>query len=324
MKHFFSKYGFTVLGALVVCALLVMVSPLGKQIGDGIKGQADSLGTVASTTIEGVGVPSTLGYKPKDVVEIGGKNYVVLQDRGSNRYLVMDINGIGNREYNTDNNGQDPNKCKYDSTSDSWLTDTCNNQYEGSDIDEYLNGEYYESLSQDVKDAIVEANIQQNYYKHTYTNPNYKWIDEGDQTYNGCNKTTCVLQPDGTWKPWNQHTPVKGEVGAYKLANVGNTDNFGNATNTISRKVFLPSINEVTSIVNVNDQWEMDKFLRNENGAYIHMLFRDSRDSSRTHAVSGHYSSRSLYGSHVRYMSIMVRPAYVIDLEAYQSSQTIN
>ena len=321
MKHFFSKYGFTVLGALVVCALLVMVSPLGKQIGNGIKGQADSLGAVASTTIEGVGVPSTLGYKPKDIVKIGGKNYVILQDRGSNRYLVMDINGIGKREYNTDNNGQDPNKCKYDSTSGGWLTDTCNNQYEGSDIDVYLNGEYYESLPQDVKDAIVEVNIQQNYYAHTYTNPNYKWVGKDDQNYNGCNNTACVLQSNGIWKPRNQHTPVKGEVGAYKFTNKGNTDNFGNAANTISRKVFLPSIKEVSSIVNVNDQWEMDRFLRNENRAYMYMWFRDSRDSSRANAMSGLYNFRSVHSNYVRNTSFTVRPAYVIDFEAYQSSQ---
>ena len=318
MKHFFSKYGFTVLGALAVCALLVMVSPLGKQIGNGIKGQADSLGAVASTTIEGVGVPSTLGYKPKDIVKIGGKNYVILQDRGSNRYLVMDINGIGTREYNTDNNGQDPNKCGF--IDGQWKTDTCNNQYEGSDIDEYLNGEYYKSLPQDVKDAIVEVNIQQNYYKHAYTNPNYKWVDKGDQNYNGCNNTACVLQTNGKWIPWNQHTPVKGEVGAYKFTNKGNTDNFGNTAHTISRKVFLPSINEISSIVNVNDQWEMDRFLRNENGAYMYMWFRDSRDSSRTHAMNSSYHNRSLNNDIVRYTHITVRPAYVIDLEAYQSS----
>ena len=314
MKHFFSKYGFTVLGALVVCALLVMVSPLGKQIGNGIKGQADSLGTVASTTIEGVGVPSTLGYKPKDVVEIGGKNYVVLQDRGSNRYLVMDINGIGNREFNTDGNGQDPNKCRYDSASGSWKYETCNNQYEGSNIDQYLNGEYYNSLPQEIKEAIVDTTIQQNYYAHVSSNPNYKWINKGDMSYDGCNNAACVLRPNGKWIPWNQHTPVKGEMGAYKFTNKGNTDNFGNTANTISRKVFLPSINEISSIVNVNDQWEMDRFLRNENGAYMYMWFRDSRGSSRAYAMSGYCNYRSLYYSVVRNTNITVRPAYVIDL----------
>ncbi len=235
---------------------------------------------------------------------------------------MMDINGIGNREYNTDNNGQDPNKCKYDSNSGSWLTDTCNNQYEGSDIDEYLSGEYYDSLPQDIKDAIVEVNIQQNYYAHTYSNPNYKWVAKGDQNYNGCNNTACVLQSNGTWKPWDQHTPVKGEAGAYKFTNKGNTDNFGNTANTISRKVFLPSINEISSIVNVNDQWEMDRFLRKENGSYMYIWFRDSLNSSRAGAMGGFYNNRSVDYSFVRITSITARPTFVINLEAYQSSQT--
>lgn len=321
MKKIFENYGFIALVSIAVLILITVANPIGKTIEGNMKTTISSLAGSVTNQLDEVTFPSTLGYKPKDVVEIGGKNYVVLQDRGSNRYLVMDINGIGNREYNTDGNGQDPNKCRYDSASGSWKYETCNNQYEGSNIDQYLNGEYYNSLPQEIKEAIVDTTIQQNYYAHVSSNPNYKWVNKGDMSYDGCNNTACVLQTNGKWIPWNQHTPLKGEVGAYKFTNKGNTDNFGNTANTISRKVFLPSINEISSIVNVNDQWEMDRFLRNENGAYMYMWFRDSRDSSRAHAMYGLYDDRSLNNDVVRDTVIAVRPAYVIDLEAYQSSQ---
>ncbi len=65
MKHFFSKYGFTVLGALVVCALLVMVSPLGKQIGNGIKGQADAFTDVTTSGLDSVVFHQPLGISRK-------------------------------------------------------------------------------------------------------------------------------------------------------------------------------------------------------------------------------------------------------------------
>lgn len=58
----------------------------------------------------------------------------------------------------------------------------------------------------------------------------------------------------------------------------------------------------------------MDKFLRNENGNYMYMWFRDSRDSSRAYAMHGHYYLRSLNSIIVRDTSIAVRPAFVIDL----------
>lgn len=51
MKDFFSEYGFVILAALVVVALLVMVSPLGTQIKAAIEGLTTQFTTLGNNAI---------------------------------------------------------------------------------------------------------------------------------------------------------------------------------------------------------------------------------------------------------------------------------
>lgn len=247
--------------------------------------------------------PSTLGLKPNDTITIEGRKYVVLEDKNSNQYLVMDINGVGNKEFNINRNGQDPNQCGY--INGIFSNKTCNNQYENSNLDFYLENEYYNSLS--FKDAIVEQSIIQNSYEKTYTNPDFIWVGKDNPYYNGCHNTFCIKQSDGTWISWDKYTPVKGKTGAYnfkKRKTVGNT---------LTRKIFVPSVEEILEIVDVNDQYEINKFLCNS-GKCIHMWLRDNVVDNDSRLLDVHLKSSSLSNPTLRETYIAVRPTFVIDL----------
>lgn len=112
----------------------------------------------------------------------------------------------------------------------------------------------------------MEQDIQQNFYRHIWSNPNYKILSENDPEYSECNGDVCVKQSNGTWIFWNKHSPIKGEAGCYKYTNKGFKRQDGYTSNAIKRKVFLPSIEEISLVTNVNDQYQMDKFLHNSSG----------------------------------------------------------
>lgn len=78
-----------------------------------------------------------------------------------------------------------------------------------------------------------------------------------------------------------------------------------------TRKVFLPSAKELLNVVNVNNQKEMETFLKDSNGNSYHMWLRDKFDS---YALYANYYNRSLNYFYVSNTYISVRPAFVLDL----------
>lgn len=94
---------------------------------------------------------------PGTVLDIEGTKYVVLEERGDNQALVMTASSIGNRRFNssTRSDGQNPST------------------YEGSEIDNYLENDWYNSLSSTMKSAIQPTSIKQASYA-TYSGPDSK------------------------------------------------------------------------------------------------------------------------------------------------------
>lgn len=108
----------------------------GGSTSGGAGGSESSGGTVTT--------PSEL-----KTLDIEGTKYVVLEERENNQALVMTASSIGNRAFQSDVRSDDQNK----------------NTYEGSEIDNYLENDWYNSLSSTMKGAIQATNIKQVSYE---------------------------------------------------------------------------------------------------------------------------------------------------------------
>lgn len=86
-------------------------------------------------------------------LDIEGTKYVVLEERKNNQALVMTASGIGNKKFQA-----------FISSYDRRPDGQYNNTYEGSEIDNYLENDWYNSLSSTMKTAIQSTNIKQASY----------------------------------------------------------------------------------------------------------------------------------------------------------------
>lgn len=118
-------------------------TPEGSTSG-GTGGSESSGGTVTN--------PSEL-----KTLDIEGTKYVVLEERENNQALVMTASSIGNKAFQ----------------STARLDGQNQNTYEGSEIDNYLESDWYNSLSSTMKAAIQTTSIKQASYA-TATDPDSK------------------------------------------------------------------------------------------------------------------------------------------------------
>lgn len=118
---------------------------VGDKNGGTTSGGSTSGGTGGSESSGGtVTTPSEL-----KTLDIEGTKYVVLEERENNQALVMTASSIGEREFQSAYSRPDVQN---------------NNTYEGSEIDNYLENEWYNGLSSTMKAAIQATNIKQTSY----------------------------------------------------------------------------------------------------------------------------------------------------------------
>ena len=98
--------------------------------------------------------------------------------------------------------------------------------------------------------------------------------------------------------------------------------------NTISRHVFLPNVEEVSNLVDLNNANKIFSFMKGTNNSLNHMWFRDSSSSSPRNAMILYRNNCSMdNGSHaVTRTWIGVRPTFVVDLSKidYTVTGTVN
>lgn len=158
MKGFLQEYGIIMVVVAVVLGMLAFgKTGYAKSIQNAILGSADHI------VETGEGVTKGSDVKSSDFFNIEGKEYIVLEKQGNNQALVMTADSIGDKQFQSD----------FD-----WNTylrpDGQNaNTYEGSKIDNYLENEWYNSLSSTMKTAIQPTNIKQVSYTN-YTDPDSK------------------------------------------------------------------------------------------------------------------------------------------------------
>ena len=149
MKGFLEEYGLIiVVVAVILLMLLFGKSGYAKSIQDAILGSADHI------VETGEGVTKGSDVKSSDFLNIEGTKYVVLEKQGNNQALVMTASSIGKRNLQS----------KYDSNTGLRPDGQNSNTYEGSEIDNYLENDWYNSLSSTMKAAIQSTNIKQASY----------------------------------------------------------------------------------------------------------------------------------------------------------------
>ena len=184
MKGFLQEYGnIIVVVAVILLMLLFGKTGFAKNIQDAILGSANHIvETGESVTDKETG----------DVLEIGGQKYIVISKKDKDTYLVISENCIGNMQYqpNQDNNGNYYNIGEFNENDlpEKRYDGQNSNVYEGSYIDKYLESTYYNSLPEDLKEAIVATPIKQEAYYYTEKNNKWDYLTE----------TSTPVSPDGT------------------------------------------------------------------------------------------------------------------------------
>lgn len=126
----------------------------GGSTSGGAGGSESSGGTVTT--------PSEL-----KTLDIEGTKYVVLEERENNQALVMTASNIGKKSF----------QANYDRNTYLRPDGQNANTYEGSEIDNYLENEWYNNLSSTMKTAIQATNIKQASYDY--------YLNKQETGYNG-------------------------------------------------------------------------------------------------------------------------------------------
>jgi hypothetical protein len=223
----------------------------------------DKNGGTTSGTVE--------SYSAGDTLDIEGTKYIVLEQKENNQALVMTASSIGERAFQS-------------KTRDDGIDIRT---YEGSEIDNYLENDWYNNLSPTMKNAIQMTDINQIGY--------YDIMNVGKYS----SLISQVSVPDPTDPdPSSPSEPIHKEDKIY---------------NKISRHVYLPSIADIGNVVELNNLTSIRKFL---NGTSFW-----TRDHSRPTPISN-----NVYAFNADSMNMMmlentqtmtltgVRPAFVIDL----------
>lgn len=262
------------------------------------------------------------GYATGTVLEIEGMKFIVMSQTDDDTYMLIDGESLGNMQYqpNVDSDGN-YKVGTYETPDEKRPDGQYSNTYEGSYIDNYLENTWYKQLPEKLQKAILATDIKQAAYNNTSPNPKWRWFDpnggsNGDWYYN--EGTT----ENPKWVIWYKANIPDDAQGAYPLNCWKYSEKgYNNTTyNTISRHVFLPSVEELSNLVDLNNANKVYNFLKGTNNSLYHMWFRDSNSSSPRYALGLTYYDRSLSHDNVTNPWIGVRPAFTVDLSTVSVS----
>lgn len=314
MKSFFENYGFVILSAIVIIILIGISTPIGTLVRENISHIVDSFGNKTSQRLDYV----MRELHPKDVITIAGRKLTIMENLGDDKYLVMAEVVKDTQKFNFcsgDNVDKKPNGDE---------TGTCAgkkaNKYKGSNIDKYLNNNYYEALPETIKNAIIEKEVIQYRYHEGLNRKENKDSNESDYWYGEhklCEKRGAkqcwIVNVDGidytVWSPdygYKKYNGTHEKYGVYKFNFNASKDVYSKTT----AKVFLPSVEELNKIVKVNDSKDMEDFLKTKTSPQNIWL----RDAYGNFVLYGNTDNRSLNNNVAWIYGYYVCPCFVIDL----------
>lgn len=314
MDGFFEKYGRMIIVAVAICFVLLLFTPMKNKIGDNMNGFVGNFANQTNKSLNEVRMPDELGTG--DILNIEGKKYIVMSKKDKDTYLLISGENIGNMQYQPNKDSDGNYKVGTYETPDEKRPDgQYSNTYEGSYIDNYLENTWYKQLPEKLQKAIQTTDIKQASYRYFASNPKWRWFDP-----NGGSNNNWYYNEGTTENPkWVIYT--KGNVpddaqGAYPLNCWKYSEKGYNNTayNTISRHVFLPSVEEVSNLVDLNNANKVYNFLKGTNDSLYNMWLRDSYTSLPRHAMRLIYYNCSLDNYDVTNPWIDVRPAFTVDL----------
>lgn len=262
------------------------------------------------------------GYATGTVLEIEGMKFIVMAQTDDDTYMLIDGESLGYMQYqpNVDSDGN-YKVGTYETPDEKRPDGQYSNTYEGSYIDNYLENTWYKQLPEKLQKAILATDIKQAAYNNTSSNPKWRWFDP-----NGGSNSDWYYNEGTTENPkwviyYKANFPDDAQ-GAYPLNCWKQSEKgYNNTTyNTITRHVFLPSVEEVSNLVDLNNANKVYNFLKGTNNSVNHMWFRDSNSSSPRNAMDLDYNFRSMNNHDVTYSWIGVRPAFTVDLSTVSVS----
>lgn len=262
------------------------------------------------------------GYATGTVLEIEGMKFIVMAQTDDDTYMLIDGESLGNMQYqpNVDSDGN-YKVGTYETPDEKRPDGQYSNTYEGSYIDNYLENTWYKQLPDKLQKAILATDIKQAAYNNTSSNPKWRWFDPNGGSSNEWYYNEGTTE-NPKWVIWHKANIPDDAQGAYPLNCWKYSEKgYNNTTyNTISRHVFLPSVEEVSNLVDLNNANKVYNFLKGTNNSVNHMWFRDSNSSSPRHAMNLHYFIRSMHHYYVTDTWIGVRPAFTVDLSTVSVS----
>lgn len=262
------------------------------------------------------------GYATGTVLEIEGMKFIVMAQTDDDTYMLIDGESLGNIQYqpNVDSDGN-YKVGTYETPDEKRSDGQYSNTYEGSYIDNYLENTWYKQLPEKLQKAIQATDIKQAAYNNTSSNPKWRWLDP-----NGGSNSDWYYN-EGTaenpkWVIYYKANIPDDAQGAYPLNCWKYSEKgYNNTTyNTISRHVFLPSVEEVSNLVDLNNANKVYNFLKGTNNSLSHMWFRDSSSSSPRYAMYLIYNNRSMDDHNVTNTWFGVRPTFTVDLSTVSVS----
>ena len=264
------------------------------------------------------------GYVTGTVLEIEDKKYIVLSQTEEDTYELISGENIRNIQFQPNQDGEgnyyDVGKYNENDLPDKRYDGQNSNVYEDSYIDKYLETTYYNSLPEDLKKAIVVTQIKQTSYTKTSSNSKWKYLT----------KDTNPASPDGTsnwfynegttenpkYVRYDKVTTPDGESGVYPLKYWAKKEKgYDDQTyNTITRNIYLPSVEEINNLVDLNDANKTYNFLKGTNNSLNSMWLRDASSSSSRYVIILYHNYHSLDNAPVTHPSMGVRPAFTVDL----------
>lgn len=262
------------------------------------------------------------GYATGTVLEIEGMKFIVMSQTDDDTYMLIDGESLGNIQYqpNVDSDGN-YKVGTYETPDEKRPDGQYSNTYEGSYIDNYLENTWYKQLPEKLQKAIQTTNIKQSAYNNTSSNPKWRYYDpNGGSSYDWYYNEGTTENPK--WVVYYEASFPEDAQGAHPLNCWKYSEKgYNNTTyNTISRHVFLPSVEEVSNLVDLNNANKVYNFLKGTNNSVNHMWFRDSNSSSPRNALNLTYNIRSMDYYGVTRTWFGVRPAFTVDLSTVSVS----
>lgn len=256
------------------------------------------------------------GYATGTVLEIEGMKFIVMSQTDDDTYLVIDGENIGDMQYQP-NVGSDGNYKvgTYETPDEKRPDGQYSNTYEGSYIDNYLENTWYKKLSTTLQNAIEPTEIKQTAYDYFSSNPKWNYFDPDG----GSNVTWYYnegTEENPHWVIFTKAHYTDDESGVFPYNCWKQSDEGYNGTkyNKISRHVFLPSVEELSNLVDLNNANKVYNFLKGTNDSLNQMWFRDARGISPNRSMNLYYYHRSMHDDYTTDGPVGVRPSFVIDL----------